>query len=177
MLFVINWLIKWRRCSKSLMLWAHSHQQGSVAGPNQCYLKSKKRNRDVWSTDKRSASRTRSWWGPRRTKRSGKRGRRKRGNVLRGCLKPRQWICCDNRLRKKDTLHLSKQGSSCLNASSNARACWNVKKLIDELEFAEHEASYLCSFLSAMPAGDDKQKYDARRRAAYSWSVLDKIKV
>lgn len=52
-----------------------------------------------------------------------------------------------------------------------------VKNLVDELEFAEHEASYLCSFLSAMPAGDDKHKHDARRHAAYSWSVLDKIKV
>jgi hypothetical protein len=49
--------------------------------------------------------------------------------------------------------------------------------LFDELEFTKNQAIHLCTFLSDMPAGEDKNALEKRRNAAYIWSCVDKKKV
>ena len=104
----------------------HNNPQESVAGPNQRNLKSNVRKRDDWSTMKRSGGLKRSWWGPRRTKRSGKKGRKRLLCVLRSFFHSKLCTCFDKRLSRKNNLRWNAQRSRWLNARNKSRAWWSV---------------------------------------------------
>ena len=60
-----------RKCGKSFLLrLPHSHSLGSVADPNQHYLKRKRSLQNVSGIEKSSAGLTRSLWELKGTKRS-----------------------------------------------------------------------------------------------------------
>ena len=45
--------------------------------------------------------------------------------------------------------------------------------LFDLVNFTKEQANHLCSFVSEMPAGEDRFAQRNRAAVAYKWSILD----
>jgi hypothetical protein len=144
-LCIINCLIEWKRWRNNLKLRAHSHPQGNVAGPNQPNLQRNSSLLNVWGTEKSSEGLTRSWWGPRGTKRSVKKDRRKSWCVLRSFFHSRLCACFDNKWSGKKILRLNKQRKNRLLAKGNLKAWWSVRTIYSTSLSLLRSKQFICA--------------------------------